>query len=183
MTRRMHPAESEALAKRSQVGEHANRTKLSADHHLAPACAPPSMRMFSPFTMGADCKYSNASTISETCTKWNGPDFFQRLVVVVRVHRSVHNSRRDRFADTVGHELHRQFAVKSGNGGLGKHWQRNRRASQGLIRQNRRDADDMAGFLFPHLRPHLSHEKVTGDVRANHQLEVSRCIVGERLDR
>ena len=40
----------------------------------------------------------------------------------------------------------------------------------------------MAGLLFAHLRDHyLGDEKVTCNVRANHQLEVSRCIVGERL--
>jgi len=32
----------------------ANSSRLR--YHLAPACAPPSMRMFSPFTIGADSR-------------------------------------------------------------------------------------------------------------------------------
>ena len=86
----------------------------------------------------------------------NGLEFFERFVVVVGVHRSVNNARRDCVRpNTVSQEFHRQCAVKRRNGGLGEHGQRNRRASQRLIRQNRRDAHDMAGLLFAHLRDHL----------------------------
>ncbi len=45
-----------ALAKPARAREHANQVRRSAHYHLAPAWAPPSMRMFSPFTMGADSK-------------------------------------------------------------------------------------------------------------------------------
>jgi hypothetical protein len=41
--------------------------------------------------------------------------------------------------------------------------------------QNRRDAHDMPGLLFAHLRYHsLRDEKVTRNIRANHQFEVRR---------
>ena len=77
---------------------------------------------------------------------------------------------------------HRQCAVKHRNGGLCEHRQRNRCAGQRLIRQNRRDAYDMAGLLFAHLRGHfLRDENVTRNVCANHQLKVRRHIVSERL--
>jgi hypothetical protein len=39
---------------------------LVSYYHLAPACDPPSIRIFSPLTMFADSKYNNASTISDT---------------------------------------------------------------------------------------------------------------------
>ena len=97
--------------------------------------------------------------------------------------RSVNNTRRDCVRpDTVSHEFHRQCAVKRRNCGLRNHRQRNVRAGQRLIHQNRRDAHDMAGLLFAHLRDHsLRDEKVTRNIRANHQLKVRRRIVGERL--
>jgi hypothetical protein len=113
----------------------------------------------------------------------NGLEFFEKFVVVVGVHRSVNYAKRDCVhPNTVSQEFHRQCAVKRRNGGLGEHRQRNRRAGQRLIRQNRRDAYDMAGLLFAHLRDHfLRDEKVTRNVCANHQLKVRRRIVGERL--
>jgi RNA:NAD 2'-phosphotransferase (TPT1/KptA family) len=84
---------------------------------------------------------------------------------------SVNNTRRNCIRpDTVSQEFHSQCAVKRRNGGLVNHRQRNRRASQRLIYQNRRDAHDMAGLLFAHLRDHsLRDEKVTRNVRANHR--------------
>ena len=104
-------------------------------------------------------------------------------MVILGVHLSVNDTWRDCVRpDTVRHEFHRQCAVKRWHCGIRNHRQRNRRAGQRLIHQNRRDAHNMAGLLFAHLRYHsLRGEKVTRNIRANHQFEVRLCIVGERL--
>src|SRR5437879_1685590 len=139
-------------------------------YHLAPACAPPSIRMFSPFTMGADSKYSKASTISETCTNRRaGFSCFKMSWSSLACIGVSTTARRDGVdPNPVRHELHGQGAAKRRNRGLGNDGKRNGRASQWLIRQHRGNADDLAGLLFSHLSDCLlRHEEITGDIGAD----------------
>ena len=107
----------------------------------------------------------------------------QRLVIVVCVHWSVDNSRgHGVHADAAGGVLQCQSHAHSRHGRLRKHGQQSRRAGARLVRQDRRDVDDVSRILLPHLRDHLlRHEEETGHIGVHYQVIVVLGVLGEWL--
>jgi len=90
-------------------------------------------------------------------------------MVAVSVHWRVHDARRDRVGpNPLGHVFHRQGAAERGDGGFGDDRQCDVPTGQGLIDHNGRNAHDVAGLLFAHLRHRLlCHEEVSSDINVD----------------
>src|SRR4029453_2840471 len=113
----------------------------------------------------------------------NRAEFFEGLVVAVSVHRRVHDARRDPVGpNPLGHVFHRQGAAERGDGGFGDDRQCVVPTGQGLIDHNGRNAHDVAGLLFAHLRHRLlCHEEVSSNINADVRFKILRRIFREWL--